>query len=74
MTDQNERWIGIGKAVERACKDLPEGFDLHIELENGAGTVKLYLPDSDSYMDDFDGDTFADKINAAIDFAENGND
>lgn len=64
-----QRWIEIGKAVERACRELPDGFDLHLELENGAGTVRLYLPDDDASLDDFEGDTFADRINFAIDAA-----
>lgn len=72
------RWQETGRAVERACKELPEGFDLHIELERNAGTVRLYLPDGDASMDEFDGDTFVDHINAAIDqaveqAASNGN-
>lgn len=61
------RWVEIGKAVERACRDLPEGYDIHIELERGAGTVRLYLADTDADMSDFENDTFAEKIHAAID-------
>lgn len=68
---QEERWIEIGKAVERACAELPEGFDLHIELERGAGTIRLYLPGVDACIDEFDQDTFGAKIDSAIDTALN---
>ena len=57
-------------AINRACKELPEGCDLHIELEKGAGTVRLYLLDSDADMTDFGSDLgFVGEINAAIDAA-----
>lgn len=57
-------------AIQRACAELPQGVDLHIELENGAGTVRLYLPDTDADITDFGSDlTFVQQINAAIDTA-----
>lgn len=57
-------------AIQRACAELPLGADLHIELENGAGTVRLYLPDTDADVTDFSSDlTFVQQINAAIDAA-----
>lgn len=63
----NER---IGAAIQRAAAELPEGFDLHIEIERNAGTVRLYLADTDSSLDDFRGDDFADYIEKAIDKAK----
>lgn len=58
----------IGAAVQRAAGELPEGYDLHIEIERDAGCVRLYLPDSDASLADFGGgDTFADEINSAVD-------
>jgi hypothetical protein len=59
----------VGAAIQRACGELPEGFDIHIELENGAGGVCLYEPNSDVSFDEFDADTFAGQINKAIDHA-----
>lgn len=57
-------------AIQRACAELPQGADLHIELENGAGTVRLYLPDTDADITDFGSNlTFVQQINAAIDTA-----
>lgn len=66
MTPQEERWLEIGKAIDRACEVLPDGCDLHIELERGAGGVRLYLPNVDACLDDFCGDTFGAKIDNAI--------
>lgn len=57
-------------AINRACAELPEGYDLHIELEKNAGTVRLYLLDSDADVTDFGSDLgFVGEINASIDAA-----
>lgn len=70
MTDRREHHEAIGAAIERAAAELPEGCDLHIEIERHAGNVVLYLPNSDASKSDFEGhETFADQINAAIDWA-----
>jgi hypothetical protein len=58
-----------GAAIERAAKDLPERYDISIEIEQGAGIVKLYTPDSDSYLHEWEADTFGGQINAAINYA-----
>ncbi len=68
------RLIELGKAVERAAKELPIGVELHIELERDAGTVRLYLPpqgddDAGDVLDDWDDGAFQDYINQAIDTA-----
>lgn len=59
----------IGQAIQRACGQLPEGFIITLRLEKDAGTLELCLPDTDAALDEFDGDTFADQINEAIDTA-----
>lgn len=59
----------LGSAIQRACRDLPEGFIASVSLEKDAGTLELCLPDTDAVLDDFDGETFADQIHAAIDAA-----
>ena len=64
-----ERDAAIGFQVLRACEELPFGFDLHIELEKDAGTVRLYHPDTDAFEREFEADTFAGQISAAIDAA-----
>ncbi|MGK9045872.1 hypothetical protein KXR63_00735 [Stutzerimonas chloritidismutans] len=60
----------LGSAIQRACRDLPEGFIVSVSLEKDAGTLELCLPDTDAVLDDFDGETFADQIHAAIDAAK----
>lgn len=60
----------IGKAIYRACGELPEGYDLHIECERGAATVRLHLPESDADISDFGSDTTLDgEIHNAINVA-----
>jgi hypothetical protein len=63
------RHQAIGKAVERACSELPPGFDVEIVLERDAGTVRLCVPDGFSSEEHFDADTFDEQINNAIDAA-----
>jgi hypothetical protein len=58
----------IGRAVNRAARELPEGYELSIELERGAGTVRLY-PHKGEPMHDFEAETFSGQINQAIDAA-----
>ncbi len=63
---KNERHARLGAAVDGAAGLLPEGYDLHIEIEQGAGTVRLYLPDTDACLSEFAGDEFADYISSAV--------
>lgn len=60
----------IGKAVELACRDLPEGFDILLGLEKGAGTVRLYLADSDAHINELGDGDVADQIYNAINIAQ----
>ena len=66
--EKQQRWMALGEAVERSARDLPEGFELHVELERGAGIAALYDPEG-ARQDEFNGDTLADHINNAIDYA-----
>jgi len=73
MAENELRWLEIGKAIERACRELPNGADLTIELEKGYGGARLRI-DSGSDAPDYDndewlGDEFATQINNAIDYA-----
>lgn len=65
-----QRQLAIGHAVERACKELPEGAGITISLERGAGMVEMVDWDGNEF-DHFDEEheDFADCINAAIDGA-----
>lgn len=65
---QDKRQQGIGAAIERACWVLPEGYELALELERGAGTPVLHAPDG-TRQDEFTGDGLADQINSAISYA-----
>ena len=65
-----QRQLDIGKAIERACQELPEGAEIQIYLERGAGTVHMTDWDGNEF-DHFDQDHeyFACRINAATDGA-----
>lgn len=66
----NRRQVAIGRSIERACADLPEGFDLHVECEKGAGTVRLYHPDGEEESEDLYCDSgLAGQIDNAINIA-----
>lgn len=68
--DQHQKDAAIGRAVNRACMELPFGYDLHIELEKDAGTVRLYRPDGEEDKTDFhDCDYFSSVIENAINVA-----
>lgn len=75
--DRHQKEAAIGRAVNRACMDLPLGYELHIELEKDAGTVSLYRPDGEEVDEEFhDCDYFSsaieNAINVAISKAEKG--
>lgn len=63
------RWMGIGKAIERACMDLPDGTEINVSLEKGAGTVTLIDQEGHEH-ENFSCDYgFAGVLNEAIDAA-----
>ncbi|HKT63466.1 MAG TPA: hypothetical protein VJR91_07800 [Burkholderia sp.] len=55
--------------MQRACTELPDGYEIEIMLERDAGTVDVCGPDGGRLDSDFDEDTFDWKIHAAIDAA-----
>ena len=67
---ETQRNADIGAAVLRACEELPEGAEIQIYLERGAGTVHMTDWDGNEF-DPFDEDheDFACRINAATDGA-----
>jgi hypothetical protein len=76
MSAQEQRWLEIGKAVERAARELPDGAELQLELEQGSGSVRLFIApigdDDPGYVNaEWDGDEFADRIENAINYAIN---
>lgn len=60
--------LSIGKAINRAARDLPEGWEIRIDLERYAGAVFLIYPDGNETMSE-NAELFSDQINAAIDAA-----
>lgn len=59
----------IGKAVNRAARDLPEGWEIRIDLERHAGVVHLIDPEGNETMIEGGGELFSDQISTAIDAA-----
>lgn len=63
----------VGEAIERAARELPEGWEISIRLERESGTVNLF--DTDGSLVQFATDDYAlsDTINDAVKWAkENG--
>ena len=67
LREQREDYA-VGAALQRAAGELPEGFEICVEVERGAGTVRLYGPEGDE-IKGIEGDGLADEINEAIDTA-----
>ena len=42
---------GLYEVSERVCKELPEGYEIKINLEKGAGGVVLETPTETIYID-----------------------
>jgi hypothetical protein len=68
-----ELHVRIGSAIERAAEQLPDGYEISIELERGSGVVRLFVPplgddEGGEVKSDWDCD-FADSINAALEHA-----
>jgi hypothetical protein len=71
MKDLHER---TGSAIQKAAMDLPDGYEITIELERGAGNVRLYIPacsddESGEVVSEFSGYDIADEIENAIAYA-----
>lgn len=67
LREQREDYA-VGAALQRAAGELPEGFEIRVEVERGAGTARLYGPNGDE-IEGIEGDGLADEINEAIDTA-----
>jgi hypothetical protein len=63
-----DRWLALGRAIERAAGELPEGYELVVEVEKGAGTVALIDTDGDR-IEELTGDTLAAQVESAIGYA-----
>ena len=66
---ETQRHAAIGKAIERACADLPEETEIIVSLEKDAGTVTMLDQDGNEH-ENFSCDYgFAGVLNEAIDAA-----
>ena len=65
--------MNLNEAVELAAKDLPGGYIITLEIENGAAWIELVRPDGIEwgFADDIDGAdrTLAEQIKYAMDIA-----
>ena len=66
----------LGKAIQRAAGELPDGWQIVLEVELGSGGFTLYDAEGAGQEDDHYGDpadcTLAERLNAAIDAARAG--
>lgn len=66
---ETQRHAAIGKAIERACMDLPDGTEISVSLEKDAGTVTLIDRDGNEHENFCTDYGFAGVLNEAIDAA-----
>ena len=66
---ETRRHAAIGKAIELACRDLPDGTEISVSLEKGAGTVTLIDQDGNEHENFSTDYGFAGVLNEAIDAA-----
>ena len=66
---ETRRHAAIGKAIERACADLPDGTEISVSLEKDAGTVTLIDQDGNEHENFSTDYGFAGVLNEAIDTA-----
>lgn len=69
LSDKEQRALFVGQAVERAARDLPEGYELTINLERGAGWVEWTNDQGNTMGIEADGEPFHQQINSAIESA-----
>lgn len=61
------RHLQLGQALDRVAGELPEGFEVIVELERFAGSVTLIDPDGNEHdCSEDSGETFAGHIERAL--------
>ena len=70
LSEYDENCLNVGQYMQQACGELPDGYEIEICLESGAGTV--YLLDKYSDRIELCGDqgSFASDILEAIQVAK----
>ena len=69
--DMKEHYARLGKSIERAAGELPDRYQVVIEVELGAATVWLWIPPPagekfGERIDELNGDHPAEKIASAV--------
>jgi len=73
--DEDRNGGALWRATLRACGELPEGYEVRIELENGCGMVVWYDADGERHVIDGEGhlsDDVDEAVDAAIRAAQEG--
>ena len=65
---EDRKGIALWQATLRACGELPEGYEVRIELENGCGMAVWYDDEGERHVIDGEG-YLSDDVNEAIDAA-----
>jgi len=65
---EDRKGIELWRATLRACGELPEGYEVCIELENGCGMAVWYDAEGERHVIDGDG-YLSDDVNEAVDAA-----
>lgn len=56
----------LQRIANRVCGEIPEGWELNLCMENGAGDIELIDPEGDSIDIDSPDSSLADKIDIAL--------
>lgn len=65
---EDRKGIELWRATLRACGELPEGYEVRIELENGCGMAVWYDAEGERHVIDGDG-YLSDDVDEAVDAA-----
>lgn len=68
LSTVEREYLALGRAINRAAAELPTGWEVRVEVECDAVTVRLCDPDGAERMMD-SGDTCSADVNAAVDMA-----
>lgn len=69
MSNIDRENLSIGNEIQRAAKELPEGWSIQVELERDAGTVTLFTPAGETVEVETSGEPFSVQIGMTIDAA-----